>query len=88
MLNRGRAVVDFGRRRMTTWCHTPLVTLDRTACGHVEENAVQAVTHAATHTAPVPATRPRAERISSALAILVLIFDGVICERAKEEDER
>lgn len=39
---------------------------------------MQATMQTATRTAPVPATRPWAGRIISALAVLFLLFDGVI----------
>ena len=39
---------------------------------------MQAAMHTAMHTAPVSATRLWAGRVSSALAVLFLLFDGVI----------
>jgi hypothetical protein len=39
---------------------------------------MHAALHTATHTAPVPTTRPRAGRLIGALAVLFLLFDGVI----------
>lgn len=39
---------------------------------------MQAVTHAATHTAPISTARPRAGRVIGALAVLFLLVDGAV----------